>query len=249
MATDGDADRFAVVDEQGNYFSPNQLLVLLRRHLVKNRGLTGAIVPTVATTHLLDLIAQRYGLDVIETPVGFKYIGEMMRSRDILIGGEESGGVSVKGQIPEKDGILANLLLLELIAYEGKPLSRIWADLLEELGIRLVYGRADLHLQAATIRGVMDQLTSRSFESIGGAKVIGAGREDGLKLYFEGNTWLLIRPSGTEPLLRLYFEGPSAERLDLIVADFRPQVDGILSGLTGNNGNQPHGMPKVEAHA
>ncbi len=128
LATDGDADRFAVIDEMGNYFRPNQLLCLLARHLAKNRGGKGTIIRTVATTHVLDKLAELYGLSIEETPVGFKYIGECMRKGDVLMGGEESGGFSFRGHIPEKDGIIGNLLLVEVLATEKKPLSKIWAD-------------------------------------------------------------------------------------------------------------------------
>ncbi|HEY9766618.1 MAG TPA: phosphoglucomutase/phosphomannomutase family protein, partial [Chroococcales cyanobacterium] len=126
LATDGDADRFGVMDEGGNYFTPNQVIALLLRHLVKNRGAKGSVVRTVATTHLIDRIAAHYGLLVHETPVGFKFVGEWMRKEAVVIGGEESGGLSVLGHIPEKDGILADLLVAEMVAVEGKPLSAIW---------------------------------------------------------------------------------------------------------------------------
>ncbi|MCK9909219.1 phosphoglucomutase/phosphomannomutase family protein, partial [Microbacteriaceae bacterium K1510] len=125
LANDGDADRFGVVDRFGRYVSPNQVLSLLTRHLIKNRGLAGRVVRTVATTHLLDRIAADYGLDLIETPVGFKYIGAEMLAGNVLIGGEESGGCSILQHIPEKDGILTNLLLVEMCAWEKKHLDEI----------------------------------------------------------------------------------------------------------------------------
>ncbi|HEY9713679.1 MAG TPA: phosphoglucomutase/phosphomannomutase family protein, partial [Chroococcales cyanobacterium] len=156
--TDGDADRFSAVDEKGNYLTPNQLLCLVTRHLVKNRGMKGTIVRTVATTHLLDRLAALYGLEVVETPVGFKYVGQEMRVRDVLIGGEESGGISVKGHIPEKDGIAGNLLLVEMIAAEKKPISQIWADLLKEVNSDFVYKRADLSLTMRTQKALMERL-------------------------------------------------------------------------------------------
>ncbi|MGD9679741.1 MAG: phosphoglucomutase/phosphomannomutase family protein [Candidatus Obscuribacterales bacterium] len=231
LATDGDADRFAVLDENGNYLSPNQLLCLLTRHLVKNKGQKGSIVRTVATTHLIDRLAEAYGLDVIETPVGFKFIGEEMRKGDILIGGEESGGMSIKGHIPEKDGILANLLLVEMMAYEGKPLSAIWEDLQDEVGDRFIGLRADLKLNDYTQKELMRRLTDKPLSQLAGEKVSKVGRKDGLKLYLDESNWLLIRPSGTEPLIRLYFEGTSKERVDKVAGDFNAQVDEILKAL------------------
>lgn len=235
LATDGDADRFAVIDEQGTYLSPNQLLCMLTRHMIKNRGQKGAIVKTVATTHLLDRIAENYGLEIIETPVGFKFIGEEMRRGDILIGGEESGGMSVKGHIPEKDGILANLLVVEMIAFENKPLSQIWNDLQEEVQMRLTFARADLRLTKSTAKGLMDRLTNNTLETLAGNPVVKVGRKDGLKLYLDDYNWLLIRPSGTEPLIRLYFEGTSQDYVDRVSADFNLQVQNIINELEGGS--------------
>lgn len=231
IATDGDADRFAVVDADGNYFRPNRLIVLLARHLVRNRGLTGTIVRTVATSHLLDCLASLHGLDIIETPVGFKYIGDVMCQRDVLIGGEESGGVSVKGHIPEKDGILANLLIIEMLAAERKPLSQIWRDLIAELGRDIAQRRADLSFSKPVQSALMERLNEHPFERIGGQPVVRVGRADGLKLYLDESNWLLVRPSGTEPLIRLYFEGTSEDMVAAMVDDFQRQVDELVGKL------------------
>ena len=231
IATDGDADRFAVVDELGNYFSPNQLLCLLTRHLVKNRGQKGAIVRTVATTHLLDRLSRLYGLALIETPVGFKYVGEKMRDGNVLIGGEESGGVSIEGHIPEKDGILANLLLIEMLAIEGRPLSQIWSDLVKETGTALVYRRFDMHLASCTQVALMEQLARNPFKTLGGAPVARVSQLDGLKFYIDDENWLLIRPSGTEPLLRVYAEGFPDHRVDNAMIDLNIQLEQLLSNL------------------
>lgn len=234
IATDGDADRFGAIDENGNYVSANYLLAMITRHLVKNRGRKGAIVRTVATTHLLNRLAQLYGLNVMETPVGFKYVGELMRSDDVMIGGEESGGISVKGHVPEKDGILGNLLLIEMMAYEQKPLSRIWAELQEEAGVKLAYRRADLELTAAKQVELMKMLSTQPLTHVGGLEVTRVDRADGLKFYFDDLNWMLIRPSGTEPLVRLYFEGTSDESVDCVMEDFKRQVDELLAPL-GNS--------------
>lgn len=237
IVTDGDADRFSVVDETGEYFSPNQLLCLLTRHLVKNRGQKGGIVRTVATTHLLDLLAEKYELGVpLETPVGFKYVGEEMRKGDILIGGEESGGVSIKGHIPEKDGILANLLIVEMMACEKKPLSVIWKELIQESGISFVLRRDDLDLTIKTQRAVMDHLSTNPPQQLAGEQISRVGRSDGLKLYLDEQNWLLIRPSGTEPLLRLYAECTCPDRADRVLKDFRAEVERVLGELEGKCG-------------
>ncbi|MBS2004153.1 MAG: phosphoglucomutase/phosphomannomutase family protein [Cyanobacteria bacterium SZAS LIN-5] len=229
LATDGDADRFAAIDEGGNYLSPNHLLCLLTRHLVKNHGKKGPVVRTVATTHLLDRLCQMYGLDYVETAVGFKYVGEQMRLLNGLIGGEESGGVTVMGHIPEKDGIMANLLLVEMMAYEGKSISAIWQDMVKEAGLELIYRRADLKLTMRTQKGLMDRLRESPMTSLAGLPVTEVGRKDGLKLYIDHHNWVLIRPSGTEPLVRLYFEGTNVEQVEKVMADFNQQVDKILA--------------------
>lgn len=249
LATDGDADRFGVIDETGTALTANQLLCLLTRHLVKNRGIKGAIVRTVGTTHLLDKQAKLYGLDLIETPVGFKWIGEKMRQTDVLIGGEESGGVSVKGHIPEKDGILANLLVLEMMECEKKPLSQIWKELVSEIGSDFVAKRADMHLTAVTQRQLMERLTTSPPNTIAGEKVAKVGRSDGLKLYLDDFTFVLLRPSGTEPIMRLSYEAPDAARLDKIMTDFKKQTEAILNELSARDGSADTGEPAKAATA
>jgi phosphomannomutase len=212
LATDGDADRFGVVDEQGNVLTPNTILLLLARHLIKNKGKTGAIVRTVATTHLLDNFANKYGLEIYETAVGFKYIGEKMRETDVLIGGEESGGLSIIGHIPEKDGILADMLVAEAIAYEGKPLSQLVEEAIAEADGPLYNQRLDLHLDDAHKAAVLDFCTKTPPTEVAGIKVKEVGRKDGIKLYLEEGSWVLLRPSGTEPLMRVYLETNSIEK-------------------------------------
>ena len=229
LATDGDSDRFAIVDERGNVLTPNTVLLLLARHLIKNKGKTGAIVRTVATTHLLDKFALKYGLPIYETPVGFKYIGEKMRETDVLIGGEESGGLSIIGHIPEKDGILANMLVAEAIAYEGKPLSQLVEEAIAETGGLLYNKRLDLHLDDAHKVAILDSFTKNPPPDIAGIKVKEISRKDGIKLYLEEGSWILLRPSGTEPLMRVYMETNSVEKhepiteiLELMVKRLKP---------------------------
>jgi phosphomannomutase len=176
-----------------------------------------------------------YGLEVIETPVGFKYVGEEMRLRDVLIGGEESGGMSVKGHIPEKDGIMSNLLVVEMLAYEGKPLSHIWADLLKEAGRSFYYRRGDLMLTPATQHGLIERLKNKPFESIGSHKIQKTSRADGFKFYIDENTWVLVRPSGTEPLFRLYFEATTEAMVEDMVQSFNKQVNAIVDELNKQN--------------
>ncbi|MBS3026569.1 MAG: phosphoglucomutase/phosphomannomutase family protein [Dolichospermum sp. DET50] len=216
LATDGDSDRFGIVDEQGNVLTPNTVLLVLARHLIKNKGKSGAIVRTVATTHLLDNFAAKYGLQIYETAVGFKYIGEKMRETAVLIGGEESGGLSIIGHIPEKDGVLADMLVAEAIAYEGKPLSQLVQEAITEADGPLYNNRLDLHLTEAHKVAVINSYTQNPPSVVAGIKVKEVGRKDGIKLYLEEGSWVLLRPSGTEPLVRVYMETNSPEKLSQI---------------------------------
>jgi alpha-D-glucose phosphate-specific phosphoglucomutase len=213
LANDGDADRFGVVDESGRYIPSNQVLVLLAYHLVKNRKLTGKIVRTVATTHLLDRVAVAYGLELVETPVGFKYIGEQMLMGDVLLGGEESGGASILGHIPEKDGVLINLLMAELCAWEDKPLGKILRDVHAQFG-ELFSTRIDIPLtgKEALLQAILDLPP----QHVGPFAVKSILQIDGCKLLLEDGHWVLIRPSGTEPLVRIYCEATSLQALEKI---------------------------------
>lgn len=214
LANDGDADRFGVLDDQGVYYTPNQIIALLARHLVKNRGQHGAIVRTVATTHLLDRLAAKYGVPLVETPVGFKHVGSAMRAQPVLIGGEESGGLSVLGHIPEKDGILANLLVVEMLAYEQKPLSAIWSELIAEVGGCPANVRLDLRLSEAAKARLLERLAAEPPAQVGDLAVREIKRIDGTKLLLANEAWMLVRPSGTEPLVRVYLEAGNADALE-----------------------------------
>ncbi|HCF27431.1 MAG TPA: phosphoglucosamine mutase, partial [Cyanobacteria bacterium UBA11049] len=223
--TDGDSDRFGIVDKQGNILTPNTILLLLARHLIQNKGKTGAIVRTVATTSLLDKLATKYGLEIYETPVGFKYIGEKMRQTTVLIGGEESGGLSAIGHIPEKDGILAAMLTIEAIAYEGKPLSQLVAEAIASVDGPLYEHRLDLNLNDAHKAAVINTFSRNPPTEVAGFKVKEVGRKDGIKLYLEEGSWVLLRPSGTEPLMRVYLETNSLEKQTQIAADMEKLID------------------------
>lgn len=214
LATDGDADRFGVVDTQGTFYTPNQVIALLLRHLVKNRGAKGVVVRTVATTHLIDRLGEHYGVEVRETPVGFKWVGEKMRQESVIIGGEESGGLSIIGHIPEKDGILANLLVADMVATEGKPIADIWQDLVAEVGWNPANRRLDLHLSEEAKADVLHLFLDRTPTEIAGRKVKDVSRQDGVKLLLDDGGWILARPSGTEPIIRVYLEAADPKALD-----------------------------------
>ncbi len=206
LATDGDADRIGAVDDRGNYVNAHTIMSLVVRHLVERRGLTGAIAKTISSTLMLNRLAKKYGLQVHETPVGFDVIAELMMTGDILMGGEESGSISIKGHIPEGDGVLMGLLLMEIVADAGVPLSELIADLQREFG-PTAYKRNDIRLKNFMPKAEMVQrLVENSPQKIAGETVVKVDSYDGVKYHLADDSWLLIRPSGTEPVLRLYAE-------------------------------------------
>jgi len=215
LATDGDADRIGAVDRNGNFVDPHMIMALALRHLVEVRGMTGSVVKTVSTTAMLNRIAKKYDLPVYETPVGFNHIADYMINDDVLIGGEESGGISIKGHIPEGDGILMALLLLEVMGAADAPLHEIIADLQAKFG-PTVYRRVDMRLRKPVAKGEMvKRLTDNAPQHMAGQNVRQVQTTDGVKYVLEDDSWLLIRPSGTEPVLRVYAEGT---RLDMVDA-------------------------------
>lgn len=211
LGLDGDADRFGVVDKDGTWLTPNQILALTLYHLKKNRGWTGAVVRTVPTSHQVDAVAQLLGVKVHETPVGFKYIGALMESEPIIVGGEESGGLSVKGHVPEKDGILACLLMAELVATEKKSLGRILKELEKQTG-EFHSERINVPIQPETKEALLARLGS-GLHSIGPFKVEKFITTDGYKYLLPNNEWVAFRASGTEPLIRCYIEARSQRGL------------------------------------
>jgi len=211
LATDGDADRIGAIDAQGNFIDPHHIFALSLRHLVENKGLRGEVVKTVSTTLMIDSLAKKYDLKLHETPVGFNHIADLMMSRDVLIGGEESGGISLRGHIPEGDGILMGLWLLEIMATARAPLHEIVADLQAEYG-PAHYARIDAKLaRQLPKKQIVDMLVNASPSQIAGETVAKVDTLDGVKFYLADGGWLLIRPSGTEPVLRIYAESHSAE--------------------------------------
>jgi phosphomannomutase len=207
LVTDGDADRIGAMDEKGNFVDPHKIMALTLRHLVNKRHMTGAVVRTVSTTRMVDRLAKKYGLPCYETPVGFNHIADYMQNEDVLIGGEESGGISFRGHIPEGDGILMGLMLIEIVASANAPLVDLVDDLLAEVGPAF-YDRRDLRLVRPVAKDVMTKrLQDQAPAQIGGEKIIEMDCLDGVKYILADDSWLLIRPSGTEPVLRVYAEG------------------------------------------
>jgi phosphomannomutase len=218
LATDGDADRIGAMDERGNFVDPHKIMALAVKYLVEKRGWSGPIVRTVSTTRMIDRLAHGYGLPVYETPVGFNHIAEHMLKSDVLIGGEESGGISFKGHIPEGDGVLMGLLLVEIVSSSNTTLHELVQNLLQEVGPAF-YERKDLRLSHPVSKAEMTQrLMKGAPASLGGESVSNIQTVDGVKYVLADDSWLLIRPSGTEPVLRVYAEGQSQEMVRALLA-------------------------------
>lgn len=212
LANDGDADRFGVINEEGEYVSPNEIIAILLKHLI-DKGFKGAVVKTVGSSLLIDCVAKKLGIEVIETAVGFKHVGEAMRKNRVIIGGEESGGLSILGHIPEKDGLIANLLILEAMACSGKTLIELQEELYELAGARFYTDRIDIKLDNQDeIKEILEKV--KEFKSVGNYPVTSIDTKDGVKLMLGETAKILVRPSGTEPLLRVYFETDSLEKLE-----------------------------------
>lgn len=214
LANDGDADRFGIINEDGEYVSPNEIISILLLYLKNNRNLQGPLVKTVGGSFLLDKIAEKIGVEVVETAVGFKHVGEAMREHNPIIGGEESGGLSIQGHIPEKDGILANLLVLEAMGGKCKSLVELQKELYDLVGAKFFNELINVKLESQEQIKISLQ-NAKDLQNVNGFKVIKTDLKDGVKLYLEDNSsWILIRPSGTEPLLRIYFESDSPEKIE-----------------------------------
>lgn len=224
IANDGDADRVGMFDERGGFVSSHLLLALLVKYLHEQRGLSGSIVKTFSTTHMLDEMGRRYGLPVDTTSIGFKYIASKIVEGDVLVGGEESGGMAVKGHIPERDGIYIGLLVTEMMVRRGKSLSALVEELYEQFGPHYTY-RYDAHTTDATKREVLKRLDGDGgLTKVAGMTVDDFQTLDGYKHLGRGG-WLLVRPSGTEPVLRIYSEARSPEEAERLVTDARRQLN------------------------
>ncbi len=217
LATDGDADRIGAVDSRGNFVDPHRIFGLVLRYLLDKRGLRGKVVRTVSTTRMIDRIAAQYGLDLIETPVGFNHIADLMIANGVVMGGEESGGMSIQGHIPEGDGVLLGLLLLEVMSAAKMPLHALVEDLLAQFG-PAQYARTDMKLVRPVEKQRMVQmLLTLAPKAIADVVVEDVQTVDGVKYYLADGSWLLIRPSGTEPVLRVYAEAPNDERVKALL--------------------------------
>jgi phosphomannomutase len=224
LATDGDADRIGAVAEDGSFVDSHKIFCVLLRWLLERKKWPGDVVRAFNTTRMLDRIAAKYGRKLYETQIGFKYIADLMMEHDILIGGEESGGIGYSRFLPERDGVLNCLLLANVMAEEGKPLGQLVADLQREFGPHY-YGRRDLHIPEEIKQGAIQRARAESTQSLGRYRVLKKENLDGIKFFLDAPThgngaeaWILFRASGTEPLLRLYSEAASPELVDEILA-------------------------------
>jgi alpha-D-glucose phosphate-specific phosphoglucomutase len=216
IATDGDADRFGIVDEDGTFFQPNYIIALLFDYLVESRGWKNGVGKSVATTNLINALAKYHGVELHETPVGFKYIGELIKADKIVIGGEESAGLSIRHHVPEKDGILAGLLCCEMVARRGKSLGRQLQELFAKVGS--CYPKRENFRLTPEVKAKFTEKLEQTPRDFFGRKVQEVVRTDGLKLVCHDGSWVCYRLSGTEPVVRVYSEAGSREELDKLSA-------------------------------
>jgi len=216
LATDGDADRYGIIDADGTFIEPNYILALLYDYLIRRKGESGDAARSVATSHFIDAVAAHHGFAVRETPVGFKYIGEFIRDNQIVIGGEESAGLSLRGHVPDKDGVLACLLVAEMVAVEGKTINQLLQELYVRVG-EFHTSRKNLRLSMELAEKIGDKLASPP-QQLAGKQVAETITTDGVKMILEDGSWALFRKSGTEPVVRVYTEAGSVEALEKLTS-------------------------------
>lgn len=216
LATDGDADRVGLFDENAFFVDSHHLILLLIIYLTEYKKLSGKVVYTFSCTQKIEQLCQKINLPYEVTKIGFKYIGEIMACENVLIGGEESGGIAVTGHLPERDGIYIGMMILDYMAESGKKLTELITDLYKKVGPFSVQ-RSDLHIHDADKSRIWDMLKTDSIQQIGGINVKSIQKLDGFKLLLDNNTWVMIRPSGTEPVLRIYAEAETANKANQII--------------------------------
>jgi len=224
LCADGDGDRIGAMDRDGTFITPHQIFSILFWHLAGTRGIHGDLAKTFSTTKMLDKIAEKFGRNVFETPIGFKYICELMLERDILLGGEESGGIGTKLYLPERDATVMALLLVEVMAWHKKSLGELVAHLSAEFG-EYHYGRIDLELKPGQKERAIELFSGTKVKSVLEWPVVRRENLDGIKLYLGDTGWLLLRASGTEPMLRVYSETRSAAATRKILEEARSIVE------------------------
>jgi phosphomannomutase len=216
LATDGDADRVGAIDRDGSFVDSHKIFSILLRHLVEDLGMRGEVVKTFSTTQMIDKLARKHQLPLHVTPIGFKYVCDLMLTRDVLIGGEESGGIGIKGHLPERDGVLNSLYLAEVMAEKSRSLGDLIRELSQEFGPH-EYGRVDLEIERKIADRVVRQVAAGKLKSVAGLKVTAINDMDGAKMMLGESAWLLVRASGTENILRLYAEAPTREQVESLL--------------------------------
>ncbi|HEX7808435.1 MAG TPA: phosphoglucomutase/phosphomannomutase family protein, partial [Thermoanaerobaculia bacterium] len=212
ICNDGDADRLGILDERGEFVSPHKIIALLALYLVREKKRSGDIVKTFSTTRLIEKVATTLGATLHETPIGFKYVADLMLVKDVLVGGEESGGIGFGAFMPERDGILSGLLVAEAVAFYGKPLSQIIAAMEAEFGT-LFYDRRDLNRPMPQCARLIDRVKSGELDTAFGLTFAKREETDGVKINFTDGSWILFRKSGTEPIIRIYCESTTSEQV------------------------------------
>lgn len=215
LATDGDGDRIGAMDADGRFINPHQIMALLIKYFVEKRGWNGGIALTMTVSELVKRVAEKYSLNLYETPVGFKYITTLMLNEDILLGGEESGGIGLKNYIPERDGVMLGYLLIEMVAAYGKTLGQLIDEMMGELGW-FYYEREDIHLEMEKKERLMKALAGDPPKEFAGLKFLSNNISDGCKLYLSDG-WVMFRASGTEPIVRIYAEAHEPKRMQEIL--------------------------------
>ena len=226
LANDGDADRIGMFDENGNFVDSHHLLLLLMYYMVKVKNETGDVIITFSVTDKVKKLAEHYGLKTEITKIGFKYIAEKMLTSDVVVGGEESGGIAIKGHIPERDGIWMGLVILELMANTGKKLTELIHDIYDIIG-PFAFDRDDLHISEKQKESIIESCATGKIKYIGSEPVIETKRIDGFKFYLDENSWVMIRPSGTEPILRVYAQASDMSRVREILANTHETLKGV----------------------
>jgi phosphoglucomutase len=226
LAVDGDADRFGVLDYDGTYINPNQVLALVLDYLCRTRGWKGGAARSIATSHLIDAVAKKHGIEVYETGVGFKFVGDLLVQGKIIFGGEESAGMTIKDHVPEKDGILACLLVAEMVSSERKTIKELLKRLYKEVGT-ILDDRINIRLTDAN-RAEVNARLSQPVSELGGMRVKGKKTTaDGTKYMLEDDSWVLMRASGTEPVVRVYVEAGSEEKIKELIDAGRKFILGL----------------------
>lgn len=223
LANDGDADRIGMYDGDGNFVDSHHLLLLLLWYMHDFKGLKGKVIVTFSVTDKMKKLAKILGLEVVVTKIGFKYIAEIMINDDVLVGGEESGGIAVKGHIPERDGIWMGLLIFEFMAKTGKTLKELIVELYEKVG-SFDFDRDDLHIKEEQKVAVIEKCENDPYQSFGDYKVQSIETIDGYKFYLSDTEWVMIRPSGTEPVLRVYAQAPDASKVRSILDTVKTEI-------------------------